>query len=184
MQCEVAAVSVAVSSTTPHAWSVKIESVAEHVLVLVLVLVIQAVVLMNQLAIHRRLDGLPARAAARFKLEAEDRARADASAAHDAAKQMAAPLLEGLGRVHDPIVVGLGRQIADADLRARVTDRNATAATNALQTATVLVRELRTALDALGEARAFVGARERVRRSISGRQGVRGLAELCGVAGD
>ena len=124
------------------------------IVALALVLVIQEVLLMNQLAIHRRLDGLPARAAVSFKLEAEARARADASAVHDAAKQMAAPLFAGLREAQEGLAADFRRQVANAEMRARVGERHAANTTTALETAAVLVRELRAGIDATGEARA------------------------------
>jgi hypothetical protein len=135
-----------------------------------------AVTLLLLCALHWKLAGLPARLwglaqNARDELDrarAADDARAQKALA-EAVSARAGVLLAGVRQYQEQMAAGFRKQIADAELRARVADRNAVDTATALETATSLVRGLRTTLDGLGELPALVReAREARRRRRGG----------------
>ncbi len=110
-----------------------------------------AVALALLVAVHYRLGDLPADVWSLARRErAEDAPRAiDAMKEAVAAKAGAAVL--ALQRYEDNLAASFRAQVADAEMRARMSEMRAADSVTALQAATALVRELRSALETAKE---------------------------------
>ena len=101
--------------------------------------------------LHRKVDRLPGTL---WKLVQRDRA-ADQKHALDVLQEAAASrvggLVVGLKTYHDDLGVILQQQIAEAEVRARISERRSSEAGVALSTAVVLVRELRRLVNGDGD---------------------------------
>ena len=84
---------------------------------------------------------------------ADDEAAAE-QALREAADRRIAPLIQGLKQAHEQATADLRRQLADAELRARLAERHAADTSTALEAAATLTRELRAAIDALAKVHA------------------------------
>jgi hypothetical protein len=94
-------------------------------------------------ALYRAVDGLPFRI---FNLARKERAADEALALtvlQEAAAAKVGPLVQGIRAYHDQLDAGLRAQIAEAEVRARVTERRSSDAGVALSTASALVCDLR-----------------------------------------
>jgi hypothetical protein len=107
-----------------------------------------AVVFALLFIISRKLDGIPRAAWSLAKKERE----AEVPKALDAMKEAVASRVGGsvvaIQRYEESIAESFRAQIAEAEMRARMSERRAADTATALQAATALVRELREALDA------------------------------------
>lgn len=107
-------------------------------------------------------------------------------ALQEAADARVGALVAGVRQYQQQIAADFRRQVADAELRARVAERNAADTTTALETATALVREVRATLDGLGELPALLReareAREAPDRRRPGAPDARGAAAEGGAA--
>jgi hypothetical protein len=101
------------------------------------------------LRIHRRLDALPLHLRSIVKEERPD-GEAALAALHEAAATKAALIVAGIRSFHDQLDANLRTQLADAEVRARLSERRSSEAGVALTTASRLVRELRNVLDRFG----------------------------------
>jgi hypothetical protein len=119
----------------------------DSVIVFVYMGVVTALILVLGLALCRRLDGLPSRIVNLAARERADGERKAMTVLQETAAARVGVLVKSL-RDHEEALANAWRiQIGDAQVRARVVEREASAAGVALSTAVVLVRDLRGLLD-------------------------------------
>ena len=119
-----------------------------------------AVTLLLLCGLYWKLAGMPSRLWGIARNELARARHEDDVEAHKALQETAdakvGALIAGLRQYQQQIAADYRKQIADAELRARVAERNAVDTSTALETATALVREVRATLDGLGELPAFL----------------------------
>jgi hypothetical protein len=102
-------------------------------------------------AVHRRLDGLPLRIWSIAKKERAQDEGAAVTALQEATAAKVGPIVTSLKAYHEQIAAGFRAQVADAQMRARIAERQSSEAGVALRTASELVREARALREELAE---------------------------------
>jgi len=95
------------------------------------------------LALHRRLDGLPSRVVNLAARERADGERKGMSALQEMAAARVGAIVKSLRQHEEQVAASFRSQVAEAEVRAHIAERQASEAGVALSTAVVLVRELR-----------------------------------------
>jgi hypothetical protein len=99
--------------------------------------------------IYFKLDGLPLRVWSLVQKERDDNAGKALDAMKETVAARAGASVVAIQRYEESLAAGFRAQVAEAQTRARVSERRAADTETALQSAVSLVRELRAALDAM-----------------------------------